>query len=91
MPQLSPVIFFNMILGFIGAFQTFTQVYVMTGGGPNNSTLTYALSIFRNAFEYFKIGKASAMAWVLFVILMVVTAIQFWSSKRWVYYEGEAK
>ncbi|MBC8064166.1 MAG: sugar ABC transporter permease [Chlorobia bacterium] len=90
-PQLSPVIFFNLILGFIGAFQVFTQAYIMTGGGPNNSTLFYALSLFRNAFEYFKLGKASAMAWLLFLILMVITAIQFWSSKRWVHYEAEAK
>lgn len=90
-PQLSPVIFFNLILGIIGAFQVFTTAYIMTGGGPNNATLFYALSIFRNAFEYFKLGKASAMAWVLFVILLIITAIQFWGSKRWVYYEGEAK
>ena len=90
-PQLSPVIFFNLILGIIGAFQVFTTAYIMTGGGPNNATLFYALSIFRNAFEYFKLGKASAMAWVLFVILLIITAVQFWGSKRWVYYEGEAK
>jgi len=90
-PQLSPVIFFNLILGFIGAFQVFTTAYIMTGGGPNNATLFYALSLFRNAFEYFKLGKASAMAWILFLILLAITALQFWSSKRWVHYEGEAK
>lgn len=90
-PLLSPVIFFNLILGVIGAFQVFTQAYIMTGGGPNNATLFYALNLFRNAFEYFKLGKASAMAWVLFVILLIITAIQFWGSKRWVHYEGEAK
>lgn len=90
-PQLSPVIFFNFILGFIGAFQVFTTAYMMTGGGPNNSTLFYSLSLFRNAFEYFKLGKASAMAWLLFLILLAITAIQFWTSKRWVHYEAEAK
>ncbi len=87
-PQLSPVIFFNFILGFIGAFQVFTQAYFMTSGGPNNATLFYALSLFRNAFEYFKLGKASAMAWILFLILLAVTAFQFWASRRWVHYEG---
>jgi len=90
-PQLSPVIFFNVILGVIGSFQVFNSVYVMTNGGPNNATLTYALNLFRNAFEYFKFGKASAMAWILFVILLVITGIQFWTSKRWVHYEGEAR
>lgn len=91
MPLLSPVMFFNVILGVIGSFQVFTQAYVMTGGGPNNATLFYALYLFRNAFEYFKLGKASAMAWVLFAILLVLTAIQFRVSKRWVHYESEAK
>ena len=89
LPLLSPVIFFNLILGFIGAFQVFTSSYVMTAGGPNNATLFYALYLFRNFFEYFKLGKASALAWVLFVILLAVTAVQFWGSKRWVYYEGD--
>lgn len=89
LPLLSPVIFFNVVLGIIGTFQYFTQAYVMTGGGPNNASLFYALYLFRNAFEYFKIGKASAMAWVLFAVLLLITAIQFGLSKRWVHYEGE--
>jgi multiple sugar transport system permease protein len=63
----------------------------MTNGGPNNASLFYALYLFRNAFEYFKLGKASAMAWVLFAILLALTGIQFLISKRWVHYEGEAK
>lgn len=91
LPLLSPVMFFNLILGLIGSFQVFTSAYVMTGGGPNNASLFYALYLFRNAFEYFKLGKASAMAWILFAILLVVTLIQFAASKRWVYYEGEAR
>ncbi len=89
LPLLSPVMFFNLILGVIGAFQVFTSAYVMTGGGPNNASLFYALYLFRNAFEYFKLGKASAMAWVLFTILVVLTAVQFASSRKWVYYEAQ--
>jgi multiple sugar transport system permease protein len=91
LPLLSPVVFFNLVLGVIGSFQVFTQAYVMTNGGPNNASLFYALYLFRNAFEYFKLGKASAMAWVLFAILLALTGIQFLISKRWVHYEGEAK
>lgn len=90
LPLLSPVMFFNLILGVIGAFQVFTSAYVMTGGGPNNASLFYALYLFRNAFEYFKLGKASALAWILFVILAVITYVQFRTSKRWVHYEAEA-
>ncbi|MFI5386343.1 MAG: carbohydrate ABC transporter permease, partial [Fimbriimonadales bacterium] len=88
LPLLSPVMFFNLMLGIIGSFQVFTSAYVMTAGGPNNASLFYALYLFRNAFEYFKLGKASALAWILFVILLVISAIQFRMSRRWVYYEG---
>ncbi|MDR3691918.1 MAG: sugar ABC transporter permease [Fimbriimonas sp.] len=91
LPLLSPVMFFNLILGVIGSFQVFTSAYVMTGGGPNNASLFYALYLFRNAFNYFKLGKASAMAWILFTILLVLTLIQFKTSKRWVHYEGDDK
>ena len=89
LPSLSPVMFFNLVLGLIGAFQIFTSAYIMTSGGPNNASLFYSLYIFRNAFEYFKMGKASAMAWILFTILMVFTLVQMALSKRWVHYEGE--
>ncbi len=89
LPLLSPVMFFNLILGVIGSFQVFTSAYIMTAGGPNNATLFYALYLFRNAFEYFKLGKASALAWLLFLLLITLTAIQFRMSKRWVFYEGE--
>ena len=91
LPMLSPVMFFNLVLGIIGAFQVFTSAYIMTGGGPNHSSLYYALYLFQNAFQYLKLGKASAMAWVLFTILLVLTFIQFRTSKRWVYYEGGDK
>ncbi|NLB95681.1 MAG: sugar ABC transporter permease [Armatimonadetes bacterium] len=90
-PMLSPTIFFNLVLGIIGSFQVFTSAYVMTGGGPNNATLMYVLYLYRNAFVYFKLGKASAMAWILFVILLVFTIIQFKSASKWVYYEGAEK
>lgn len=88
LPMLSPTIFFNMILGIIGSFQVFTSAYVMTNGGPNNATLMYVLYLYYNAFRYFKLGKASAMAWVLFLILLVFTVLQMRASKRWVYYEA---
>ena len=91
LPLLSPVMFFNMVLGCIGAFQVFTSAYIMTGGGPNNASLFYALYLFRNAFEYFKMGKASALAWLLFLILIGLTFIQFRQSRKWVFYEAEAK
>ncbi|MDE2126212.1 MAG: sugar ABC transporter permease [Armatimonadetes bacterium] len=93
LPSISPVIFFNLILGVIGTFQYFTQAFVMTGsngnaGGPANSTLFYALYLYQNAFQYFRMGYACAMAWVLFVITLVAALIVFRTSARWVYYEG---
>jgi multiple sugar transport system permease protein len=91
LPMLTPMIFFNMVLGIIGSFQVFTAAYIMTGGGPANATLFYVLYLFRQAFEEFRMGYASAMAWVLFIILLVCTGIQFWQAKKWVYYEGEVK
>lgn len=89
LPMLSPVIFFNLIMGLIGSFQYFTQVYIMTGGGPQDSTLFYALYLFNRAFMDLKMGYASAMAWILFVITLVCTLIVFKTSAKWVYYEGE--
>lgn len=87
-PLITPVIFFNMILGVIGAFQVFANAYIMTAGGPNNATLFYALYLYRNAFVYFKMGRASAMAWILFAILLAFTYVQFRRSRKWVHYEG---
>ena len=89
LPLITPMIFFNLVLGIIGAFQTFTQAYVMTNGGPNNATLFYALYLYRCAFERLEMGKASALAWILFAILLAFTALQFKQSKRWVHYEGD--
>ncbi|MBS4200468.1 sugar ABC transporter permease [Bacillus sp. FJAT-49732] len=88
-PMLTPVILFNLIMGLIGSFQYFTQAYIMTRGGPNDSTLFYALYLYNNAFSYFHMGYASAMAWILFAIVMSVTLLIFKSSARWVYYGGE--
>ncbi|HDP34984.1 MAG TPA: extracellular solute-binding protein, partial [Candidatus Hydrogenedentes bacterium] len=89
LPMLSPYILFNMIMGLIGTFQVFTQAYIMTQGGPVDSTLFYAYALFNNAFRFMRMGYASAMAWVLFFIILALTLLQLWLSKRWVYYESE--
>ncbi len=89
LPMLSPVIFFNLIMGLIGSFQYFTQAYIITQGGPDDSTLFYSLYLYNNAFSYFHMGYASAMAWILFAIIMAATLLVFKSSARWVYYGGE--
>ncbi len=91
LPLISNVTFFNLVLGIIGSLQTFTDAYVMTGGGPNNSTLFVAIHLYRNAFQYLKMGYASAIAWVLFVIVLALTALVFRSSPLWVYYEHEQR
>lgn len=90
LPMLSPAIFFNLVLGFIAGFQTFTQAYVMTRGGPLNATLFYALYLYLNAFTFLKMGYAAALAWVMFIIIMALTMIQLVLARRWVYYEYEA-
>jgi multiple sugar transport system permease protein len=93
-PMMSPVIFFNLIVGFISSLQAFVLILVMTGpsfGGPANSTMVYGLYLYINAFRFFEMGYASAMAWVLFGVIMIVTAIQFRLSRYWVYYEGGLK
>jgi len=88
LPMLTPVIFFNLVMGVIGAFQTFTQAYIMTGGGPEDTTRFYALYLFERAWRYLDMGYASAMAWILFLIVMVVTAVLMGTQKRWVHYGG---
>ena len=87
--MLSPYIFFNLIMGIIGTMQIFTQAYIMTKGGPDDSTMFYAYYLFNNAFRYFKMGYASALAWILFLIILVLTLIQLKLSPRWVHYENE--
>ena len=91
LPMMSPLIFFNLVIGIIGSFQVFTAAYVMTGGGPVNSTLFYVLYLYRNAFKFFKMGYASALAWILFGIILVFTAIQLRLSRAWVFYEVEQR
>lgn len=88
-PIISPIILFNMIIGIIGSFQVFTAVFVMTEGGPQDSTLFMVLYLYENAFERFRMGYAASLAWVLFLIIMIFTAIQFFFANRWVYYEGK--
>lgn len=88
-PMISPAIFFVVIIGFINSFQVFTQAYVMTEGGPADSTMFYVLYLYRQAFNYFKMGYASAMAWFLFLVIVALTAVQFRLSSRWVYYGGQ--
>jgi multiple sugar transport system permease protein len=91
LPMLSPVILFNVVLGLIGSFQYFTQAYVMTQGpgGPDNASLFFALYLYQQAFTFLHMGYASAMAWLLFVLILVATLFVFKSSARWVYYGNE--
>lgn len=91
LPLLTPALFFNLIIAIIGAFQVFTQAFIMTEGGPNYATLFYLLYLYRMAFENFQMGYASAMAWVLFVIILFFTILQFRLSDRWVFYEGDLR
>jgi len=86
LPMLTPVIFFNLVMGVIHSFQYFTQAYIMTGGGPEESTMFYALYLFHRAWRYLDMGYASAMAWVLFIIVMVLTGLIFRTHHRWVHY-----
>jgi len=90
-PMLSPVLFFTLVMGIIGALQAFTPAYVMTSGGPNNATLFLMLYLYSNAFEWLKMGYASALAWLLFVYIMLMTLLVIRSSSAWVFYQGELK
>jgi multiple sugar transport system permease protein len=92
LPMISPTILFNLVMGIIGSFQVFTASYIMTpGGGPGYSTLFYVLYLYQKAFRYLQMGYASALAWILFVIILALTLIVFRTSARWVYYEAEVK
>lgn len=90
-PMLSPVIFLWTVLEIIFSLQVFVEAYIMTQGGPLNSTLFYNLYLYNKAFNDFEMGYASALAWLLLIISLVITIIQFRFSKRWVYYDGVAK
>jgi multiple sugar transport system permease protein len=91
LPMLSPVLFFQLIMGIIGSLQVFVQGYVMTGGGPYDATLFFMLHLYNHAFWHFQMGFASAMAWVLFAYIMLLTLIVFRSSQTWVFYQGSLR
>jgi multiple sugar transport system permease protein len=93
LPMLTPVIFFNLIMSVVASFQIFTQVYVLTGGqgGPADSTLVMVLYIYQQAFKFHNMGYASAIAWILFIIILIFTLLQFKIAGGWVHYEGELK
>jgi len=87
MPMLSPVVFFNLIIGIIASFQVFNNAFIMTNGGPQNATLFVVLYVYLNAFRFYKMGYAATLSWMLFWIIMVFTFLQFLIARRWVYYE----
>lgn len=91
LPLITPVIFFNLIMQTVQAFQEFNGPYIITQGGPLKSTYLLPLYIYDEAFKSFDMGYASAIAWVLFLIIMVLTLLAFWSSKKWVYYAGDKR
>ena len=91
LPIITPTILFNLITSLISAFQQLTLVMLLTGGGPLKSTYFYGMYTYNNAFKHHKMGYASANAWVMFVIILILTALVFKSSSAWVFYETEAK
>jgi multiple sugar transport system permease protein len=88
-PQISPTMFFNLVLGIIGSFQVFSSAYMMTGGGPEYATYFMVYYIYEEAFRALHMGRGAALAWILFGVLLVFTLLQFRLSRFWVYYEGE--
>ena len=88
-PQISPTMFFNLVLGIIGSFQVFSSAYMMTGGGPEYATYFMVYYIYEEAFRSLHMGRGAALAWILFGVLLVFTLLQFRLSRFWVYYEGE--
>ena len=90
-PMITPTIFFALVMGIIGTFQTFVQVYIITNGGPADSTLFYVLYLYNNAFRYFRMGYASALAVILFFIILALTLVIVATANRWVYYEAEGR
>ena len=86
-PMITPVILFNLVIQIINSFQVFTQAFIMTNGGPVNATLFYVLLLYRVAFQYNQMGYASAMAWILFLLILTLTLLVFRMAQRWVVYE----
>lgn len=91
LPLITPVIFYNLVIGIIGTFQYFTNAFVMTNGGPANATLFYNLYLYNNTFRYQRLGYGSALAWLLLFMVLIMTGLVFRSSSAWVYYEGELR
>ncbi|MFC4099459.1 carbohydrate ABC transporter permease [Paenibacillus xanthanilyticus] len=91
LPMVSPTLFFNTVMTIIGAFQVFNEAYILTQGGPNNASLFYIFYLWRTAFRDTNMGYASALAWILFVIILLFTLLVFRTAKSWVYYEGEGR
>ncbi|HRA68506.1 MAG TPA: sugar ABC transporter permease, partial [Caldilinea sp.] len=90
LPMLSPVLFYVLVISTIASFQILTDVLVMTQGGPGTATFVFVYFIYQAAFQYLKMGYASALAWILFMIILGLTLLQLWGSKKWVYYEEES-
>ncbi|MEK0306476.1 carbohydrate ABC transporter permease [Bifidobacterium favimelis] len=90
-PMVTPILFFNLVTGIIGAFQVFDQVYILTGGGPDNASQMMVPYIYNTAFKNFQMGYASALAWILFVIIMILSGLVLKSSSAWVFYESEVR
>ncbi len=88
-PLISPIFLFNLVMQMITAFMMFTQGYIITGGGPMDSTLFYVIHMYKTTFEYFEAGRGSAMAWMLLLVVSLITVVIFKFSKYWVFYEGE--
>jgi oligogalacturonide transport system permease protein len=89
LPLITPSLFFNLVMGMVGAFQEFNSAYLITQGGPLKATQFTSLMIYNYSFKYFRMGYASAMSWVLFVIIMIFTGIIFFTQNKWVYYADE--
>ena len=87
LPLITPAIFFAVVLTLISSFQVFTQAYVLTGGGPGNATTTMVVYLYEQGFQFFNLGVASAVAWFLFLIILIITVVQFIGQKRWVHYD----
>jgi multiple sugar transport system permease protein len=89
LPMLSPIILFNAIMAIIASFQVFTQAFVMTGGEPGDLTRFYVLYLYNQGFEFYEMGYASAMAWILLLVVLALTVIVLRTSNRWVHTEGQ--
>lgn len=91
LPLITPSLFFNLVMGMVGAFQEFNSAYLITGGGPLKATEFTSLMIYNYSFKFFRMGYASAMSWILFIVIMIFTAIIFMTQNKWVYYADEGK